>query len=270
VPNSASGGAEPAHGPKTIYVAVGLVPPNEEKNRSGREAEIIATALEMGDSKFLTDGKPITHERIRFIVEPFAQHWYSYETETRIDAVATVPDSVELKGYKSEYYITYRNVIGMLPSRAALGNDLTSLRGARVVSFPGALRIIPQLKALPQDYFGLFIERENQLDHSEMLMRGQVDAIIADAMIMAYLDRKVIADRTVKKKTLPVFTDIFAPTCYRMVFRDARYKQVFDSGLKKMIENGMLKEIDDRYLDLSNPGGAIHYLAAKGEQPCVS
>jgi polar amino acid transport system substrate-binding protein len=242
---------------KKFYIAAALVPPNMNENRTGREVDIITKALATGDRK------PIAGERIQFIVESFARHWFRYQNDKRFDAVATVPGFLELEGYKSKYYIMYRNGIGSFASNDPI--DLAHLKGKRVVSFPGALRVIPELKSL-KDYFALFIEREHQRDHSEMLIRGQVDAVIADAMIFAHYNEAVLNGR----RPFPVFTDTFAPTCYVMVFRNAEYRDVFDSGLEKMVKSGELGRIDERYIQSSGLGTNIHYVGDDGVPRCPS
>src|SRR5450756_814170 len=241
---------------KKFYIAAALVPPYMNENRTGREADIITAALGMGDRK------PVAPERIQFIVEPFSRHWFSYQNDKRFAVVATVPGFLELEGYKLKYYIMYRNGIGSFASSDPI--DLAHLRGKRVVTFPGASRVIPELGSLPKDFFALFVEREHQRDHSEMLIRGQVDAVIADAMIFAHYNGMVLGGRGPS----PVFTDAFAPTCYVMVFRNAEYRDVFDSGLAKMIESGQLRRIDERYIQSSGLGPDIHYVGDDGAPKC--
>ena len=242
---------------KKFYIAAALLPPNMNEDRTGREADIITTALAMGDRK------PVARERIQFIIEPFARHWFRYQNDKRFAAVATVPGFLELEGYKSKYYIMYRNGIGSFASNEPI--DLAHLRGKRVVTFPGASRVIPELTSL-KDYFALLVEREHQLEHSEMLIRGQVHAVIADAMIFAHYNDKVLGGR----RPSPVFTDAFAPTCYVMVFRNAEYRDVFDSGIEKMIVSGELGRIDERYIRSSALGADVHYVGDDGAPRCPS
>jgi ABC-type amino acid transport substrate-binding protein len=251
---------------KKIYIAAGLVPPNMKEDRSGREADIITTALAIGDAKT----PQIKKEQIQFVVEPFGRHWYSYETDKRFDAVTTVPGFMRLDGHASRYYILYRNGIGSLPSRGISGSPpnktLEQLEGKRVVSFPGAARVLPEIRSLRDNYFSLFVERQDQRDHSLMLLTGQVDAVIADAMVFSHFNERLLKEKAVRHQPAPVFTEAFAPTCYKMVFRNAEYRDLFDDGLKKMIASGRLREIDDDYTKSSNLN--VEYVGADGAPRC--
>jgi ABC-type amino acid transport substrate-binding protein len=115
-------------------------------------------------------------------------------------------------------------------------------------------------------HFSLFIERQNQRDHSLMLLNGQVDAVIADAMIFSYFNKSLLKGKAVRNQAAPVFTEAFAATCYKMVFRNAEYRDLFDDGLKKMIANGQLRKIDDDYTRSSDLD--VRYIGADGAPRC--
>jgi ABC-type amino acid transport substrate-binding protein len=96
-----------------------------------------------------------------------------------------------------------------------------------------------------------------------MLLSGQVDAVIADAMIFQHYNRALLDG----KGPLPVFTDAFEPTCYAVVFRNADYRDAFDRGLSEMIRGNLLERIDEKYIQSSGLGSEIHY-AEDGKEPC--
>lgn len=239
---------------ETLYIVAPLLPPNMRDDRTGREAEIIRAALEKGEARAL---------RIRFVVQPFARHWFSYQNDPRFGAVTTVPDTLQLSGYRSKHYVMYRNGIGAMAESGL--RDLAQLEGKRVVTFPGASQFIGDLAKLPRDYFGLLVERPDQAEHSEMLLSGQVDAVIADAMIFQHYNREQLGPGA----SLPTFTDAFKPTCYAMVFRNADFRDAFDRGLTEMIRGNLLRPIDERYVQSLGLGADIHYVE-DGREPCSS
>ena len=263
--NSAAAAPGAASG-KTINIVAGLIPPEMNRDGTGREADIIRTALTLGSS-----GEPgVKAAKVRFFVEPFALHWHSYDIDKRFDAVSTVPGVVKIDGYKSMFYIMYRNGIGVLRDRESPVTSLEQLKGKRVVAFPGAWNVLPELNRLDRGYFTLFIEQPDQRLHSLMLFNGTVDAVIADAMIFAHFNAEVSKDGGVKARPVQFFAEGFQPTCYRMVFRKAEYRDLFDDGLRKMIERNQLLTIDRTYVDetIKDKDWDVQYIGPGGEPRC--
>jgi polar amino acid transport system substrate-binding protein len=253
-----------------IEIAAGLTPPDMsigdcddqmgDEVGCGREAEIIRSALRLGGTRIGIQNKPI-----RFHVEPFGKHWYSYQTEEHYDAVATVPKTLNLVGHRSDPYITYQNGIGVIadsPQRPSL----QQLYGKRVVAFAGAADVIPGL-ADQIEHFKAYIEREDQRAHSWMLLEGQVDGVIADAMIFAEFNHRISDDMKQGHVSVQFSAKSFAPTCYTMMFKNAEYRDAFNEGLRIMIQDGQLYRIDQKYMSKIRNWDA-QYLISAGRVPC--
>jgi polar amino acid transport system substrate-binding protein len=253
---------------KNIEIVAAFIPPNIKEDGQGREADIIRSALKLGDVR-----PELKTRSVRFHVEPFGKHWYSYETDDRFDAVATVPTIADLRGHTSKFYIMYRNGVGVLDGKGAQEpiTNLEQMDGERVISFAGAAQVIPGLKELvKRGKFKAYLEREDQRTHSWMLLNGKVDAVIADAMIFSEFNDRIFADGKAKRHAIQFYSHAFMPTCYTMVFRNAEYRDQFDDGLRKMIDGGQLYQIDQNYMTAQIRQWDVQYLMSKGEAPCHS
>lgn len=224
--------------PERIRIVTGLVPPYMDERGQGREAEIIVAAL----------SEAFGPEQIEFYVQPFTRHWSSFLSDDRYDAVTTVPSGLKISGYVSEVYIRYQNGIGYRRSAFPDGfRDFSyeDLRGRRVVAFGGASQILDGLGANTRA-FGFYAEEKDQRIHSQLLIQGVVDAVIADGAILLEYNRRLDADGVLDDI---VFVPISCATPYRMVFRKADHKAVFDAGIRRLEASGALKEIERRFID---------------------
>lgn len=230
-------GKSRASEPERIRIVTGLVPPYMDELGRGREAEIIVAAL----------SEAFRPEQIDFFVQPFTRHWSSFLSDDRYDAVTTVPNGLRISGYESEVYIHYQNGIGY--RRAAFpdgfrGFSYESLSGRRVVAFGGAAQILSGLAAHTRS-FALYADEKDQRIHSQLLIQGVVDAVIADGAILLEYNRRLDAGGVLNDIT---FAPVFCATPYRMVFRKAEHKTVFDAGIRRLEASGALKEIENRFL----------------------
>lgn len=212
---------------KKILIVAAILPPHMDRFGGGKEARIIKNALRESTGV----------DKVEFLVQPFSRHWSYFLSDERIDAVSTVPMSVRLEGYPSECYITYQNGVGyiseMFPIRFTMDN-LVRLSGHRVVAFPGAASIINEVGDLART-FDVYVERRNQQDHSILLAKNKIDAVIADKEIFEFYNKTVMSEETLKKIR---FDAVFPPTPYRMVFRSANIRDQFDDAIKKMKKEG--------------------------------
>jgi ABC-type amino acid transport substrate-binding protein len=205
-----------------IRIVTAVLPPHMNERGEGREAEIIEAAL----------ASTLPGQRIEFFVLPFSRHWDGFVSDTRFDAVTTVPATTDLQGFRSQPYIAYQNGIGYRCD--AFGptppSALASLDGRRVVGFAGAEDILPGLAAAVDD-FARYTQRRNQFGQVSMLLERQVDAVIADGAILRHYAGRIAGE---SGKARVGFLPLFEATDYHMVFRSERVRDAFDHGLSRL------------------------------------
>ncbi|MBK1842772.1 transporter substrate-binding domain-containing protein [Azospirillum sp. YIM B02556] len=226
---------------RPVTVLAPEVPPMMTAGGTGREASIIAETL-----------AACGHEA-QFKVVPFGRHWNEFRDGARgpaqLDAVATVPEGMEMPGSRSVPYILYQNGASVLKSSGLAVQSLADLAGKRVITFSGAPDVLPGLRAaIPS--FGDFRERADQMVHSNLLFAGRVDAVLADGLIFAEYNRQ-LQEKAKTAGGLPFdpaqpvqFTAIFPPTLYSMVFRDESLRADFDRCFAELKAKGRIDAID--------------------------
>lgn len=200
-------------------VVVGLTPPNITTSGTGKETDFIREELRRA-------GVDVD---VQFYVVPFGRHWSEFVRDQRFDAVATVPDSLEMQGFQSEPYISYENGITYLAETFpdGLGDEpMKTLQGYRVVAFPGASSILPKLDEA-RNGFSMYVERAYQYSHAVMLLTGYADAIVADRAITDFYLQRAL-ERSGKRAEYQ-FEAVFPPTPYRMVFRSETLRDAFNA-----------------------------------------
>ena len=212
---------------RAFHVVVGLVPPYIDERGEGTEAATIRRLL----------AEQLEEDNVAFHILPFSRHWGAFLDDDRYDAVATVPAGLDLRGARSEPYVVYQNGVGFRCSLFPDGLrtfDPTDLYGLKVVAFGGAASILPGLaEARPQ--MSAYAEIRDQKAHSELLLSGRVDIVIADGSILAHYNRIVAEENGAPEGWLQpdelCFCPVFPPTEYALVFRDDDARTKFNRGL---------------------------------------
>lgn len=225
-----------------IRILVPDLPPMFFADGTGREAAIIAEALAAcGDRPVLT---PV----------PFGRHWQDFTEGRGADAVSTVPPGVAIPGARSVPYIRYQNGAAVMRSSGLNVRSLEDLAFRRVITFAGAEQVLPGLaEAAPR--LAELRERADPLVHSTMLFAGRVDAILADQLIVAEHNRLLAARRLAGERLSfdpsqeVVFTPIFPPTPYSMVFRDPAVRDRFDRCVADLQARGRIAEINRKAIE---------------------
>jgi hypothetical protein len=227
-------------GHETVKVVTSLLPPYMNESGEGQEAEIIRTAMAEG---YREAGSSVT---VEFYVQSFPRHWMSFLTDSRYDAVTTVPETVHLQGFRSDRYVDYQNGIGYrkssFPDRFA-EFDFAKLAGHRVIAFAGAAGIVPGLKE-KRDTFSLYLEESDQRIHSKLLLDNVIDVVLADGKIFSEYNHRLTGGRGIPDEA---FARVFCPTHYRMVFRSNDVRAKFDRGLAIITDTGTLAAINAKF-----------------------
>jgi polar amino acid transport system substrate-binding protein len=225
---------------QTIKIVTSLLPPYMDELGEGQEAEIIRAALTAG---YREVDRSVT---VEFYVQSFSRHWMSFLTDSRYDAVTTVPEAMRIQGFRSDRYVDYQNGVGYRKSSFPDGFaefDFDKLAGHRVIAFAGAAGIIPGLKA-KRDIFSLYLEEPDQRIHSKLLLEDVIDVVLADGKILSEYNRRLTGGRGIPDEA---FAAVFCPTPYRMVFRSNEVREKFDRGLAIITGSGKLAAINARF-----------------------
>ncbi|SMH44386.1 substrate-binding periplasmic protein [Azospirillum agricola] len=230
-------GHAPAATARTLTILAPELPPMVAADGTGREVSIIAETL-----------AACGHTAV-FKIVPFGRHWIDFRDGAAVDAVSTVPAGMAMPGARSVPYIRYQNGASVLKAGGLKVASLADLAGKRVVTFSGAPDVLPGLReAIPS--FADFRERADQLVHSNLLFAGRVDAVLADGLIFAEYNRQ-LREKAGSGGGLPfdpaqdvVFTAIFPPTPYAMMFRDDALRGEFDRCHGDLVKSGRADAID--------------------------
>lgn len=223
---------------RTLTILAPDLPGAVAEGGVGRDAESVRSALRLCGYE------------AQFIVQPFGRHILTYQSSDTADAVMTVPLGQDLPGYSTSAYIWYQNGAVYDVNRLDRVDGIESLFGHDVVTFKNGISIL-ELEDL-QSRFGSLFEVTNQKIHSHLLLLGRVDAVLADGLIVANVNRQLLesADLVVRYVGHPrfEFSPIFQPTPYKMVFRQQSLAKAFDRCFDEAYSVGVIEEINERYI----------------------
>ncbi|WP_286221989.1 transporter substrate-binding domain-containing protein [Marinobacter apostichopi] len=226
------------------------LPGTSEPGGKGRDAETVKRVLQRCgyEAKFLT--------------QPFGRHIFTYRDSNKADAVMTVPLGTQLSGYSTAAYIWYQNGAVYDANRIPRVNSVADLQGRDVVTFKNGVELLEL-----ENYevkFGSVLELANQRIHSHLLLLGRVDAILADGLIVAEINRRILtsASSIFELDQLPdlKFAPIFTPTPYKLVFREPALAKAFDSCFDLAYEEGVVTRIDEKYIGRLQQSLGFRYL----------
>ncbi|MDO8605973.1 MAG: transporter substrate-binding domain-containing protein [Phaeospirillum sp.] len=222
-----------------VSVAIGLslspyVIPDEKR---GLEYDIVKQALALEGHTMVPQYVPLA--RVAKMMEI-----------GRTDGAMTQQAEPETDNKFSEPYIAYRNVAITLASRNIKVERIEDLAGKTVLAFQNATTALgPAFKATATGS-PTYREEAKQVTHPILLYLGRVDVVIADRNIFNWfahtpeVTSKVDANQAIRHHHL------FAPTEYRMAFRDAGLRDSFNRGLAKLRESGEYARIVAHYAPL--------------------
>lgn len=236
--------------PQPITVLAPDLPGASETGGVGRDAETVTLILRR------CGFEP------EFIVQPFGRHILSFASMRLADAVMTVPLARHLPGESTSAYIWYQNGAFYDHSRTRPIRDIGDLAGLNVVTFQDGLAIL-ELEDM-QEQLGIVLQIANQRLHAHLLLLERVDVILADGLITAEVNKR-LRDSDAAMKSLHAgkllrFAPIFAPTPYKMVFRDAAHADAFDRCFDDAYAKGLVTEINERFIGPFQPELKYRYL----------
>lgn len=227
-------------------VAVPRVPPHVFQSGEGRDTSSLRVLLECAGIR-----DP------RFQVFTFPRHWVGFLVAGDIQAISTVPGDGGLvdppKGgqvFFTEPYIQYVNgAITLAPLQV---RSLSDLAGRRAISFVGGSAILPGLADAIRG-MAAYRETGDQQVHSALLFSREVDAILADGLIVAEYNRRLAEEPKGALNFDPTqrvtFTPLFPPTPYRAAFRDRALRDRVNACLTQTPVKDRLAAIHRNYVE---------------------
>ena len=222
-------------GARELSIIASELPPMFTRNGSGHEADIVRETL------------AACGHSVKFTVVPSSRNWSEFKRGA-YDAVTTVPPDMDLGGQKSAVYIRYQNGASVLASSGLTVKSLSDLVGRRVITFASARKILPGLHNAAES-FADYRENAGQLIHSKLLFAARVDVVLGDGLIFAEYNRQ-LRERAKAGESLPfnphqstIFTAIFPPTSYVMVFKDGGVRDDFNHCFQQLSESGRIAAI---------------------------
>lgn len=213
------------------YVIMAETP--DEKD-SGFEIDIVREALN-------DRGYTVT-----FIHQPLKRTKISFKKRL-VDGVLTIKnDYPEIEeAFLSDEYITYLNVAVSLTSRNLKIDSIADLENKKIVSFQQSRIALGKdfdlMAAKNPDYW----ESANQKSQVRMLFLKRVDVIVLDRRIFQYIRKQL---KNVKTEQAVTFHPLFAPSSFRVAFRDKTMSEAFNLGLKDLKATGRYDEIINTYV----------------------
>lgn len=181
------------------------------------------------------------------VIVPFGRHFSLFNNNDDFDAVATVPSSMELKGFRSQSHIKYYNGITTLKAKNHKIKNFEDLAGLKLISFVGAKEIFPKLKAIIPKLKS-YKEMANQRSHSLSLYNERVDAIFSDGYIVSRYNSIIKMENKDEVYRKPVvFNLISEPTAFTVYFRESSKRDLFNKCLNKPSMQKTLDSISNEY-----------------------
>lgn len=221
---------------QVIQVAIGVtkMPYISAENHTGIEYEIIDLALKKAGFS-----AQIQHMPIKRAQNELAQG--------RLDA------AIHTEGANtSDAYIAYQNMVITLCERRLQIEKIADLSRYQVGSFHNASHVLGTDFARIASDKRRFREISPQQLMNRMLMANHLDVVISDINIFKHTQAEIDPQAT---KSLCPFA-IFAPTLYRLQFRDTTIRDKFNIALKQLREQGLYEALAKKYntaLDQKTP-----------------
>lgn len=214
------------------------LPGSSEEGGTGRDAEIVKQVLA------LCGYEP------EFVIHPFGRHLRMFEEVQRFDAVMTVPLSATLEGADTAAYVWYQDGAFYNTSRISEIRSVQDLAGLHVVTFKEGIRLLELDELAPGT--ASVMEVSDLRVHSKLLFLGRVDVVLADGLIVAEVNRRLMQNADFRSRhgngvTLR-FAPIFLPLPYKMVFRDAAMAAEFEECFDAAYTEHLIYQVNERHI----------------------
>lgn len=220
---------------ETLHVGFGSHKPPYvfEGEPRGLEYELVAGAARLAGFELTAYYAPI--ERLHLMLR-----------RGEIDAITTTNQDSGVEAFYSDVYIHYHNAAVALASRGYRIERIADLGQHSVSAFQRARLLMgPEFERMAMNN-PRYREEAQQINRNRLLYSGRIDVVVGDRLIVRYFNREV-ADQVDVSQPL-VWFDLFAPTAYRVGFRQDAQRRRFNEGLRRLRASGAYQRIEQRYL----------------------
>jgi polar amino acid transport system substrate-binding protein len=162
-----------------------------------------------------------------------------------VDVALTVEDSMGIDPNRlSDVYITYQNVALSLKEKSIHLNTVADLQTHTIVGFQKAATVLGSAYRSAVKNSQLYIELPEQLRQVEMLLLGNTDVVVMDINIFIHLSKQL------RRESQLFDVDVhhlFAPSPYRVAFKDLKIKDAFNQALPLFLGSAEHQALIDNY-----------------------
>jgi polar amino acid transport system substrate-binding protein len=218
---------------KVAIVALGLPRPPyvDLSENSGLEYEIIGAALQKVGIELKPVFASLSRSEVLF-------------RQGDVDGISSYKNA-HLEGYASNPYIDYYNVAATLKKKHIALSKIEDLSHYSVAGFQTSKeRLGPKYQRMA-DANPRYTEVATQESQIEQLLRGRVDVIVADVLIIKSYQR-VLKEKFGLDSEIEIH-DLFPVNSYVVFFRDKNSRDLFNQGLKMIRQNQTYLKIIGRH-----------------------
>lgn len=215
-----------------IAMALSKPPYIFEEDASGLESDIIRESFKAVGVSFKPSFIPMNRAEVLY-------------KSGQVDGVINKLEH-SLDGFPSDSYIDYYNVAASLKSRNLKIQTLDDLANLRIGAFQTAKNVLGEKFHSVATKNPKYTEIAEQLTQVEQLLRKRVDVIIGDILVIKYYQRKLKEDLNLNEEI--AIHDLFNTTSYRIMFKTAEMRDLFNKGLKIIRKNKAYSDIITRYV----------------------
>lgn len=205
-----------------------------------------------GDTGFEIDLIKTVFSKMGYQINPYYVPYgrsHSMLKNGEVDLTLTLNHQLDIKSdMLSDVYITYQNAAISLKAREIKIVTMEDLKGKSIVGFQNASWVLGRSFRQAVKSSHLYIELPNQKRQVEMLLLGNVDAVVMDINIFNHFSRLIAGSDQMAKVNIH---RLFPASDYHVGFKDKNLKKQFNLTLA-----GYLNSVD--YIELKDKYNFIH------------
>lgn len=182
--------------------------------------------------------------QIRPIYVPYGRSHTMLKND-EVDITLTLNHQLDIDSdMLSDVYVTYQNAIFSLKSRALKITSMDDLQGKSIVGFQNASWVLGKVFRQAVKSSHLYIELPNQKRQVEMLLLGNVDAVVMDINIFNHFSRLLTGADQMANVNIH---RLFQASDYHVGFKDKNLKKQFNLALADYLSSGDYVELKNEY-----------------------